>query len=197
MQYTSGDSHYIETSSVARDIDAFNEQIRESGYMGSERNYEEREADYIGDVQAGNYTSDYKRIQIANAIERINSKIAHMKPSIDGRVMAPGEEAQGMAMDMAPSGSESYRNYYIQEMAKRVARGEHEDVSSYDTGAYEGSIYGDHPDMYPPEEPIREHIKPSRRVNTRSEAPSACPSRSSIDPSDRSVRRRHRKVQPQ
>lgn len=190
MQYTTGDSHYVETSSVARDIDAFNEQIRESGYTGSERDYEEREADYIGDVQAGNYTSDYKRIQIANAIERINSKIAHMKPSVDGRVMAPGEEAQGMAMDMAPSGSESYRNYYIQEMAKRVTRGEQED-----------SIYDDPSNMYPPEEHVmepviahvREHIRPPRR----SDAPSARPSRSAIDPSDRSVRRRHRKVQPQ
>ena len=85
-------------------------------------------------------------------------------------------------------------------MAKRVARGEQEDVNSYDTGAYDGDYgsayegaYGDPANAYPPEE----HIKPPRRANARSEAPSARPSRSSIDPSDRSVRRRHRKVQPQ
>ena len=124
MQYTTGDSHYIETASIARDIEAFNEQVREQGYMGSDRSYEDREVDYIGDVQAGNYNSDYKRIQIANAIERINAKISHMKPSIDGRVIAPGEESQGMTIDSAPSGSDDYREYYIKEMARRVAREE-------------------------------------------------------------------------
>ena len=124
MQYTTGDSHYIETTSVAREIEAFNEQVRERGYRDSEQSYEDKEVDYIGDVQAGNYESDYKRIQIANAIERINAKISHMKPSVDGRVLAPGEDAQGMSIDSAPSGSDDYRDYYIREMAKRVARGE-------------------------------------------------------------------------
>ncbi len=122
MQYLTGDSHYVDPAVMAQTIDAFNEQIRESGYDGYEDNYAQREASYVEDVQSGDYTSDYKRIQIANAIERINAKIAHMKPSVDGRVLAPGEDAQGMALDTAPSGSESYREYYIKEMAKRVGR---------------------------------------------------------------------------
>lgn len=122
MQYVTGDSHYVDPSVMAQNIDAFNEQIREGGYDGYEDDYAQREASYVGDVQSGDYTSDYKRIQIANAIERINAKIAHMKPSVDGRVLAPGEEAQGFTMDTAPSGSDSYREYYIKEMAKRVVK---------------------------------------------------------------------------
>ena len=128
MQYTSGDSHFIETSSVARSIDAFNEQVRETGCVNGADEYVSREMDYIEDVQRGDYSSDYKRIQIANAIERINAKIAHMKPSIDGRVCAPGEDALGMSVDAAPSGSEEYRDYYIREMAKRVNK---EEVDGY------------------------------------------------------------------
>lgn len=124
MQYTNGDSHFIEASSVARSIDAFNEQVRETGYVNGADEYVSKEMDYIEDVQRGDYSSDYKRIQIANAIERINAKIAHMKPSIDGRVYAPGEDATGMSMDVAPSGSDEYRDYYIREMAKRVNREE-------------------------------------------------------------------------
>ena len=127
MQYLTGDSHYVDPAVMAQTIDAFNEQIRESGYDGYEDDYAQRESSYVEDVQSGDYTSDYKRIQIANAIERINAKIAHMKPSIDGRVLAPGEDAQGMAMDTAPSGSEEYREYYIKEMAKRVAKEPSED----------------------------------------------------------------------
>ena len=122
MQYVTGDSHYVDPAVMAQNIEAFNEQVREGGYEGYEDDYAQREASYVGDVQSGDYTSDYKRIQIANAIERINAKIAHMKPSVDGRVLAPGEDAQGMAMDMAPSGSESYREYYIKEMVKRVVK---------------------------------------------------------------------------
>lgn len=122
MQYLTGVSHYVEPAAMAQTIDAFNEQVRESGYDGHEDDYSQRESSYIEDVQSGDYTSDYKRIQIANAIERINAKIAHMKPSADGRVLAPGEDAQGMAMDTAPSGSEEYREYYIKEMVKRVAK---------------------------------------------------------------------------
>ena len=127
MQYVTGDSHYVDPAMIAQNIEAFNEQVRESGYDGYEDDYSQREASYVGDVQSGDYTSDYKRIQIANAIERINAKIAHMKPSADGRVLAPGEEAQGMSMDTAPSGSDSYREYYIKEMAKRVVQEPEED----------------------------------------------------------------------
>ena len=122
MQYVTGDSHYVDPSVMAQNIEAFNDQVRENGYDGYEDDYAQREANYVGDVQSGDYTSDYKRIQIANAIERINAKIAHMKPSVDGRVLAPGEEVQEFTMDTAPSGSESYREYYIKEMAKRVVK---------------------------------------------------------------------------
>lgn len=122
MQFVAGDSRYVDPSVMAQNIEAFNEQVRDSGYEGYEDDYSQREASYVGDVQSGDYTSDYKRIQIANAIERINAKIAHMKPSADGRVLAPGEEAQGMSMDTAPSGSDSYREYYIKEMSKRVIK---------------------------------------------------------------------------
>ena len=119
-----GDSHYIETSQVAQSIEAFNAQLREEGHDSRTSQYEQRENSYVGDIQSGDYTSDYKRIQIDNAIKRINAQIAHMKPSVDGRVLAPGEEAQGMSMDTAPSGSDSYRDYYIKEMAKRVHKEE-------------------------------------------------------------------------
>jgi hypothetical protein len=115
-----GDSHYIETSQVAQSIEAFNAQLREEGHDSRTSQYEQRENSYVGDIQSGDYTSDYKRIQIDNAIKRINKQISHMKPSSDGRVYAPDEDASGMAMDMAPSGSESYRSYYIKEMARRV-----------------------------------------------------------------------------
>lgn len=120
MQYVTGDSHYIEPEAMAQSIEDFNERLMEEGYTQSHGDYEQCERDYINDVQSGDYNSDYKRIQIDNAIKRINAQIAHMKPSVDGRVLAPGEEAQGMSMDTAPSGSESYRDYYIREMAKRV-----------------------------------------------------------------------------
>ena len=120
MQYVTGDSHYIESSTVAQNIEEFNERLMDEGYSSNCNDYEQRERDYVNDVQSGDYNSDYKRIQIDNAIKRINAQIAHMKPSVDGRVLAPGEEAQGMSMDTAPSGSESYRDYYIKEMAKRV-----------------------------------------------------------------------------
>jgi hypothetical protein len=122
MQYVTGDSHYVDPSVIAHNIEAFNEQVRECGYDGYEDDYSQREANYVGDVQSGDYTSDYKRIQIANAIERINAKIAYMKPSADGRVLAPGEEAQGFTVDTAPSGSDAYREYYIKEMSKRVIK---------------------------------------------------------------------------
>lgn len=127
MQYITGDSRYVDPSVMAQNIESFNEQVREGGYSGYEDDYSQREASYVGDVQSGDYTSDYKRIQIANAIERINAKIAHMKPSVDGRVLAPGEEAQEFAMDTAPSGSDSYREYYIKGMSKRVIRDEVEE----------------------------------------------------------------------
>ena len=120
MQYVTGDSHYIEPEAMAQSIEDFNERLMEEGYTQSHGDYEQCERDYINDVQSGDYNSVYKRIQIDNAIKRINAQIAHMKPSVDGRVLAPGEEAQGMSMDTAPSGSESYRDYYIREMAKRV-----------------------------------------------------------------------------
>ena len=120
MQYVTGDSHYIEPEAMAQSIEDFNERLMEEGYTQSHGDYEQCERDYINDVQSGDYNSDYKRIQIDNAIKRINAQIAHMKPSVDGRVLAPCEEAQGMSMDTAPSGSESYRDYYIREMAKRV-----------------------------------------------------------------------------
>jgi hypothetical protein len=120
MQYVTGDSHYIEPAAMAQSIEDFNERLMEEGYTQNYDDYEQYERDYINDVQSGDYNSDYKRIQIDNAIKRINAQIAHMKPSADGRVLAPGEEAQGMSMDTAPSGSESYRDYYIREMAKRV-----------------------------------------------------------------------------
>ena len=120
MQYVTGDSHYIESSTVAQNIEEFNERLMDEGYSSNCRDYEQRERDYVNDVQSGDYNSDYKRIQIDNAIKRINAQIAHMKPSVDGRVLAPGEEAQGMCLDTAPSGSDSYRDYYIKEMAKRV-----------------------------------------------------------------------------
>lgn len=120
MQYVTGDSHYIEPAAMAQSIEDFNERLMEEGYTRNHDDYEQCERDYINDVQSGDYNSDYKRIQIDNAIKRINAQIAHMKPSVDGRVLAPGEESQGMSMDTAPSGSESYRDYYIREMAKRV-----------------------------------------------------------------------------
>ena len=124
MQYVTGDSHYIESSSVAQNIDEFNERLMDEGHSSRYDDYEQCERDYVNDVQSGDYSSDYKRIQIDNAIKRINAQIAHMKPSVDGRVLAPGEEAQGMSMDTAPSGSDSYRDYYIKEMAKRVHKEE-------------------------------------------------------------------------
>lgn len=120
MQYSIGDSHYIETSQIAQNIEAFNAQLREEGHDNRASQYEQRESNYVGDIQSGDYTSDYKRIQIDNAIKRINKQISHMKLSSDGRVYAPDEDAAGMAMDMAPSGSDSYRTYYIKEMARRV-----------------------------------------------------------------------------
>lgn len=124
MQYVTGDSHYIESSTVAQTIEEFNERLMDEGYSSNCNDYEQRERDYVNDVQSGDYNSDYKRIQIDNAIKRINAQIAHMKPSVDGRVLAPGEEAQGMSLDTAPSGSDSYRDYYIKEMAKRVHKEE-------------------------------------------------------------------------
>jgi hypothetical protein len=120
MLYVTGDSHYIESSMVAQNIDEFNERLMEEGYDQTATGYEQRERSYVKDVQSGDYNSDYKRIQIDNAIKRINAQIAHMKPSSDGRVLAPGEEAQGMSMDTAPSGSDSYREFYMKEMSKRV-----------------------------------------------------------------------------
>lgn len=120
MQYVTGDSRFVDPATMAQSIDEFNERLIEEGHSQGYNDYEQCERDYINDVQSGDYNSDYKRIQIDNAIKRINAQIAHMKPSADGRVMAPGEESQGMAMDTAPSGSESYRDYYIKEMAKRV-----------------------------------------------------------------------------
>jgi hypothetical protein len=120
MLYVTGDSHYVESSMVAQNIDEFNERLMEEGYDQTATGYEQRERNYVKDVQSGDYNSDYKRIQIDNAIKRINAQIAHMKPSSDGRVLAPGEEAQGMSMDTAPSGSDSYREFYMKEMSKRV-----------------------------------------------------------------------------
>lgn len=124
MQYVTGDSHYIESSTIAQNIDEFNERLMEEGYNQTACDYEQREMSYVNDVQSGDYNSDYKRIQIDNAIKRINAQIAHMKPSTDGRVMAPGEEARGMTMDTAPSGSDSYREFYMKEMSKRVYKEE-------------------------------------------------------------------------
>lgn len=140
MQYTVGDSHFVDPATIARSIEAFNEQIRETGYINDADEYVSKEMDYIEDVQNGDYNSDYKRIQIANAIERINAKISHMKPSIDGRIVAPEEEGHGMTIDGSPSGSDSYREYYIREMAKRVNREEDECYTNTDA-AYEDSTH--------------------------------------------------------
>ena len=122
MQFSTGDTHFVEPETMSRTIDTFNEQLQEEGHFSRAQTYEDNERNYVSDVQSGDYSSDYRKIQIAQAIERIQSKICHFKPSRDGQVLAPGEESQGMMVDGAPSGSESYRDYYFQEMQKRVSR---------------------------------------------------------------------------
>ena len=125
MQFTTGNTHFVEPETISKNIDSFNEQLQEEGHFSRASSYEDNEKSYVNDVQSGDYSSDYRRIQIAQAIERIQSKICHFKPSQDGRISAPGEDMQEMALETAPSGSDSYRDYYFQEMQKRVARNTH------------------------------------------------------------------------
>lgn len=144
MQFSTGDTHFVDPEEMSRTIDTFNEQLQEEGHFSRAQTYEDNERNYVSDVQSGDYSSDYRKIQIAQAIERIQSKICHFKPSQDGQVLAPGEESQGMMVDGAPSGSDSYRDYYFQEMQKRVSRNVPKEDEEYVPKMPETRDHGSH-----------------------------------------------------
>ena len=51
MQFSSGDTHFVEPETVSRNIEAFNDQLQEDGHVSHARSYEDNEQNYINDVK--------------------------------------------------------------------------------------------------------------------------------------------------
>lgn len=110
----------VQISDMEDKIDEFNQQLQNEELSEQYSSYDESRNKYISDINNGNYESNYRRIQLENALERIKRELEHLNRNTGQLSVNSNSDENTVADIYSINGGDDYKNYYISEQTRKA-----------------------------------------------------------------------------